>query len=60
MTNDLVIPSTCTKRQAVAILAVILVSFLNCKFGNFREGFSFVKIKTSRNGDSTLLFTDFR
>ena len=38
-----------------------------CKFGNFREGFifhetlhmrSFMKIKSSGNGEITLLFTD--
>ena len=30
----------------------------SCKFGNFREGFIFVKIKLSRYGEITLLFTD--
>ena len=29
-----------------------------CKFGNFREGFIFVKIKSSRNGEIILSFTD--
>ena len=29
-----------------------------CKFGNFREGFSFVKIKSSQNGKITLSITD--
>ena len=44
VTNDLVIPSTCTNRQAVAILAVIFVSVHYC-FGNFREGFVFAKLR---------------
>ena len=28
-----------------------------CNFGNFPEGFSFVKIKSSQNGEITLSFT---
>ena len=29
-----------------------------CKFGNFREGFCFVKEKPSRNGEISMSFTD--
>ena len=29
-----------------------------CKFQNFREDFTFVKINSSRNGEITLSFTD--
>ena len=29
-----------------------------CKFGNFHDGFSFQKIKPSRNGEIILSFTD--
>ena len=31
---------------------------LYCKLGNFREGFIFVKIKSSRNCEIILSFTD--
>ena len=29
-----------------------------CQFGNFREGFNFAKLQTSRNSKITLSFTD--
>ena len=36
----------------------ILQQFHTVKFGNFRQGFSFVKIKSSRHGEITLSFPD--
>ena len=36
----------------------MMMVWQNCKFGNFREGFSFVKITSSENGEITLSFTD--
>ena len=48
---------TCAAIQRGLLSAVTIIY---CKFGNFREGFifeSFVKIKSSRNGEVTLSFT---
>ena len=43
---------------AHVLMGQILGTSITCNFGNFSEGFIFAKIKSSRNGEITLPFTD--
>ena len=43
---------------AHVLVGQIICTSITCKFGNFREGFIFAKIKSSRNGEIALSFTD--
>ena len=42
----------------ILLMNVGILTFSYCKFRNFRGGFIFVKIKSLRNGEITLSFTD--